>query len=176
MVNKKVSVNFKLKVDIWRKRCFFLNTQFYSWFPGETLRYPGLTFVFLEKINSLMEYYNLLLSEICIFRKQFVLPTSTITKGNLPSIISRMQCLFIESPVVLLYTIFSMNSLGFGIKSFFDSKFLRQFLEEKKFKGFLLQVSESSRLFNDGLVFSIFKKIRVILFQKNYKADSIKKI
>jgi len=153
------------------------------------LRYQCLIFVFLEKINSLIEYYNLLLSEICIFRKQLVLPTSIITAVSLPSIISRMQCLFIESPVVLLYTIFSMNSLGFGIKSFFDFKFLCRFLEEKQFKGFLLQVSEYCRLFNEGyllrqrvslnnvgLVFSLLKKIRVKLFQKNYKADSIKKI
>lgn len=129
-----------------------------------------------------MEQYNLLLSEICIFRKQLDLTTTIITAGSLPSIISRMQCLFIESPVILLYAMFSLNSFGFSIKSLFDFKHLPQFLEEKKFKGSLLQVVELCRLFNKGrltkinLVFSLFKKIRVKLFQKNYKAELIKKV
>lgn len=91
-VNKEVSDKFKLKVDTWKKQCSNLNSKIYDSFKMNCFEKICLSSIFLKKIGLMLEYYNLLISDICIFIKQNKFLDTRLSQNNLPHVLERLQC------------------------------------------------------------------------------------
>ena len=151
-INREISKNYKLKVNAWKKNNQLLNKKIYNCINKNLLISSVINDVFIENLNQLVLKYNLLVSEILDFRKNLLETNSNkfirITQNNLPHLIIKLQCLFIESPSVSLLSIFEIkknkrfNSGGVGKYKFKNFNFEKKKLQLECLKGTKFAISK----------------------------------
>jgi hypothetical protein len=154
--------------------------------------------------------YNLLVSEILDFRKNLLETSSNefirITQNNIPHLIIKLQCLFIESPSVSLLSILEIkknkgsNSGGIGKYKFKSLNSEKKKLQSERLKGTSFAISKKKlplemmpkkcqlsdddvkklnlavESYNLDLINILLKKTLIKTIQKNYKSQSVKRV
>lgn len=128
-----------------------------------------------------------------------------VLQKNIPYLVIKLQCWFIESPIISLLSIFHMDKKRFQLESFEKYKF-KNFNSKKKFvqqrclkkincvrsnKKLSLQrmlqncgLSENEmgklkinvKSYSSSLIKLLLKKILIKIIQQNYKAQSLKRV
>jgi hypothetical protein len=208
--NREISKNYKLRANAWKKNSQLLNKKIYTCVNKKKLMSSLINDAFLESLNQIVLEYNLLVSEILDFRKNLLKTNCNkfvrATQNNMPHLIIKLQCLFIESPWVSLLSILQIKKNkdskfeGVGAYKFKNINLGKKKLQYERLKGTKLAVSEKKlplermlkdcQLPNDGinklklgveldnlaLIDVLLKKTLIKIIQKNYKAQPVKKV
>lgn len=128
--------------------------------------------VFIENLNQIAFEYNLLVSEILDFKKNLLEINSDkfvyIIQNNIPHLIIKLQCLFIESPWVSLLSFLEIKK----------NKLLSEMIPKncQLFVDDIKKLELDVKLYNLSLINILLKKTLIKTIQKNYKAQPVKKI
>jgi hypothetical protein len=187
-----------------------LNIKIYTCVNTKLPLYSLLNDRFLEDLNQIVWQYNLLVSEILHFRK-VLLETSfnesdRIIQKNMPPLITKLQCLFVESSFISLLSILEIKQNkgsyygGYGKYKFKNFQYEKKILQLKCLKrttcykskkllplemipkncklseDVIEELKLKVQLYNDSLIDSLLKKTLVKTMQKNYKAQSAKRV
>jgi hypothetical protein len=174
-INREVSKNYKLKANAWKKNTKLLDKKIYNCINKNLPISSLINDVFIKNLNQLVLEYNLLVSEILDFIKNLLETSSNkfirITQNNIPHLIIKLQCLFIESSSVSFLSILEIKkNKGFDSGEIEKYKFKDLHSEKKK-------KLHSERL--KGTKFAISKKkLPLEMMPKNCKLsdDEVKKL
>lgn len=209
-INREISKNYKLKASVWKNNCQSFNTNIYQCINKNLPIHSLINDKFIEDLNQIVWQYNLLVSEILNFRKNSLEISSDeffrITQINMPHLITKLQCWFIESPCISLLSILEIKknkgsqSGGFGKYKFKNLYFEKKSLQLQRLKGTkfaiskkklplemmpkncLLSEDETKELelnvksYNSSLIDILLKKTLIKTMQKNYKAQVVKRV
>lgn len=209
-INREISKNYKLKANAWKKNSQLLNTKIYNCINKNLPISSLINEAFIENLNQLVLEYNLLVSEILNFRKNLLEINSNkyirITQSNIPHLIIKLQCLFIESPSISLLSILEIkknkgsNSGGMGKYKFKNLNFEKKELQLERLKGTKFAISkkklslemmpkncqlsddEINKLkldvesYNLDLINILLKKTLIKTIQKTYKGQPVKRV
>lgn len=209
-INREISKNYKLRANAWKKNSQLLNKKIYTCINKTQSISSLINDAFIENLNQIVLEYNLLVSEILDFRKNLLETNSNkffrITQNNMPHLIIKLQCLFIESPWVSLLSIIEIKkNKGFksgGVEKYkfknFNSE--KKKLQSERLKGTKFAVSKKKlplemmpkdcqlskddinklelgvELYNLALIDVLLNKTLIKTMQKNYKAQLIKRV
>lgn len=209
-INREISKNYKLRANVWKKNSQLLNKKIYTCINKNLPISSVINVAFIENLNQSVWEYNLLVSEILDFRKNLLETNSNesirITQNNIPHLIIKLQCLFIESPLVSLLSILEIkknkgsNSGGVGKYKFKNLNFEKKKLQSERLKGTKFAISKKNlplemmpktcqlsgdeikkleldvELYNLDLIDILLKKTLIKTIQKNYKGQSVKRV
>ena len=209
-INREISKNYKLKANAWKKNTKLLDKKIYNCINKNLPVSSLINDVFIENLNQLVLEYNLLVSEILDFRKNLLETSSNefirITQNNIPHLIIKSQCLFIESPSVSLLSILEIkknkgsDSGGVGKYKFKNLNSEKKKLQSERLKGTKFAIckkklplemmpkncqlsdDEVKKLkldvesYNLDLINILLKKTLIKTIQKNYKGQPVKRV
>ena len=209
-INREISKNYKLKVNAWKKNSKLLNMKIYNCINKNLPISSLINDVFIENLSQLVLEYNLLVSEILDFRKNLLETNSNesirIIQNNIPHLIIKLQCLFIESPSVSLLSILEIkknkgsNSGGVGKYKFKNFNSEKKKLQSERLKGTKFGISKKKlplemmpkncqlsddevkklefdvKSYNLDLINILLKKTLIKTIQKNYKSQPVKRV
>jgi retron-type reverse transcriptase len=177
-----------------------------SQYNNPRLRFNIFTKQNLEKIESILEEYNLLVTKILIINLNCL--RERVTQQNLPNDLERLQCLLIESFSIAIYSInytksasgsntAGSDSIRFKSKAEFLKNIQKKRLTKTRYFFFTRSVKvkkdlprivkdnilEDSKLaeqltaeYNLKLQLELIKKVNLKSIRKNYKPITIKRI
>jgi len=168
---------------------------------------------FIFNLRELVASYNLLVSEIMYFREkvlndlsQISVKDKRIVQKNIPHIIERLQCLFIESSSITLISIIELKknmgskSPGLGKLSFCKYTSMFNELQKDKLKGTkymystkplrlkfipkgyelteieLIKLKNTIKILDLKVIDKLLKQCLIKTFNKNYKAGSVERV
>ena len=209
-INREISKNYKLKANAWKKNTKLLDKKIYNCINKNLPVSSLINDVFIENLNQLVLGYNLLVSEVLGFRINSLALVSDefirITQSNIPHLIVKLQCLFIESPSVSFLSILEIkknkgsNSGGVGIYKFKNLHSEKKKLQSERLKGTKFATSNKKlplemipknwqlsdddvkklkldvESYNLDLINILLKKTFTKTIQKNYKGQPVKRV
>jgi hypothetical protein len=209
-INREISKNYKLKANAWKKSTKLLDKKIYNCINKNLPVSYLINDVFIENLNQLVLKYNLLVSEILNLRVNSLKISSNeltrVTRNNIPHLIVKLQCLFIESPSVSLLSILEIkknkgsNSRGVGKYKFKNLNSEKKKLQSERLRGTKFAISKKKlplemmpkncklsdddvkkleldvESYNLDLINILLKKTLVKTIQKNYKGQPVKRV
>jgi hypothetical protein len=209
-INREISKNYKLRANAWEKNSQLLNEKIYNCINKKEPISSLINNACIENLNQIVLEYNLLLSEILDFRKNLLELISNkfvrITRNNMPHLIIKLQCLFIESSWVSLLSILEIKknkgfkSRGVGKYKFKNFNSEKKKLQSERLKSTKFAISKKKlplemmpkdcqlsdddikkleldiESYNLGLIDVLLKKTLIKTIQKNYKAQPVKRV